>query len=132
MSTPSLKKPIHKGQVTIWATITFALAWGIFAEVMLFFNREKDTGSLGRAYSPLLIPMLFKSYRSWQVLHIRLGASAGKRCIERKRGLGARCTHVALGISTISIYRYGSQCNRTLVRDVPGLYLNKPGAFQAA
>ena len=56
MPTLSLKKPIRKGQVTIWAIMTFALAWGLFAAVMPLFNREKTPGALGRAYSLLLIP----------------------------------------------------------------------------
>ena len=74
MPTLSLKKPIRKGQVTIRAIMTFALAWGLFAAVMPLFNREKASGALGCAYSLLLIPVFVQviwfaagaAYSAWR------------------------------------------------------------------
>ena len=74
MLAPSLKKPIRKGQVTIRAIMTFALAWGLFAGVMPLSNREKASGALGRMYSFLLIPVFVQviwfaagaAYSAWR------------------------------------------------------------------
>jgi|SRR5215472_13258542 len=65
---------MRKGQVAVWAIITFALAWGLFAIVMPLFNREKSVGTLGRAYTFLLIPIVVQAlwfvcgiaYSTWQ------------------------------------------------------------------
>ena len=96
MPAPSLKKPIRKGQVTIWAIMTFALAWGLFATLMPSFNREKAPGALGRACSLLLIPVFV------QVIWFAAGAaySASRKRLEAIVGIlvgfGIECAVLAV------------------------------------
>ncbi|HKD05642.1 MAG TPA: hypothetical protein VKB79_07055 [Bryobacteraceae bacterium] len=96
MPTPSLKKPIRKGQVTIRAIMTFALAWGLFAGVMPLSNREKAPGALGRACSLLLIPVFV------QVIWFAAGAaySASRKRLEAIVGIlvgfGIECAVLAV------------------------------------
>lgn len=49
---------MRKTEVSVWALATFGFAWLLFALVMPVFNRVKDSGEIGRAYSFLLIPLL--------------------------------------------------------------------------
>ena len=96
MPTPSLKKPIRKGQVTIRAIMTFALAWGLFAGLMPLSNREKAPGALGRACSLLLIPVFV------QVIWFAAGAaySASRKRLEAIVGIlvgfGIECAVLAV------------------------------------
>jgi hypothetical protein len=79
MSTLSLKKLIQKGQVTLWAIMTFAFAWGLFAAEMPLFKPENAPGALGRAYSLLLISVLA------QVIWFAAGAAYSARRKRQKR-----------------------------------------------
>ncbi len=49
---------MRKAEIAVWAIITFALGWGLFAVVMPFYNRENNIGAMGRAYRFLLIPIV--------------------------------------------------------------------------
>lgn len=49
---------VRKGQVAIWATLTFGLAWGLFAIALPIYNRRKTLNPVGSAPVFLLLPFL--------------------------------------------------------------------------
>jgi hypothetical protein len=67
---------LRKGQVAIWAILTCALAWGLFALAMPIYNRKKLMGLEGHASVFLLMPFIL------QMLWL---AGAGIFSVRRKR-----------------------------------------------
>ena len=49
---------MRKKQVAIWATLTFVMAWGIFAAALPIYNRKKLLSPVGHASVFLLLPFL--------------------------------------------------------------------------
>lgn len=87
---------VRKGQVVIWATLTFGLAWGLFALAMPIYNRKKVLGPAGQASVFLLMPV---------VLQILWFAAAAILSARRKRwepivgiALGFALEFLALGV----------------------------------
>lgn len=53
-----MKEGLRKGQLVVWAILTFGLAWGLFAYVMPIFNRAKMSSDAQRAFPLLMVPFL--------------------------------------------------------------------------
>lgn len=73
---------LRKKPLVIWAILTFALAWGVFAVLMLIHNRAKQSGDAGRASSLLLLPLFI------QALWFTGGAIYSSRSKRREPVLG--------------------------------------------
>jgi len=72
---------VHKGQVAIWAILTFSLSFCLFAIAMPIFNREKIVGSM-IAPAVLLAPFAI------QVLWFAGGAIYSARLKKREPVIG--------------------------------------------
>jgi hypothetical protein len=53
-----MEEYLRKVRVAIWAILTFALAWGLFAVTMSIYNRKKLLGPEGNASVFLLTPLV--------------------------------------------------------------------------
>lgn len=51
-----MEEGLRKGRLGLWAALTFALAWGLFATATPISNRAKSSGDIARGFSLLLLP----------------------------------------------------------------------------
>ena len=49
---------MRTGRIALWAMSTLVLTWVLFAITMPLYNRENNSGAIGRAYASFLIPLI--------------------------------------------------------------------------